>query len=175
MFRKKESTKVIEESCQTITEFTKTIEDLCVKDAMSKRHWDLPIVEKNDDISHVLIILGARDHVWVVDSKENKNLCGVITVHDILDFLVPRTSHTFISHIGRKAMRHTSEKASDIMTAHPVVIHEDAKIKDAIKTMALHRIRRLPIVEKGKLAGEITLRQIINMAAQLEKIKKRRK
>ena len=175
MFRRKESSKAHEETCIAFDEFTKTIEDLCVKDVMSRRHWDLPIIEKNEDISHVLIIIGARDHVWVVDSKENKKLCGVITVHDILDFLVPRSSHTFISHIGRRAMRHTSEKASDIMTAHPVVIHENAKIKDAIKTMALHRIRRLPIVEKGKLAGEITLRQIINMAAQLEKIKKRRK
>jgi len=64
--------------------------NLKVSQLMDKRVWDLPIIEKKEDIYHVLAILGARNHIWVVKDKENKELAGVITEHDVLSILAPK-------------------------------------------------------------------------------------
>ena len=69
-----------------ITEFY----ELRVEQLMDKRVWDLPIVEKKEDVHHILNILGARNHIWVVNDKENKELVGVITELDALSILTPK-------------------------------------------------------------------------------------
>jgi len=56
--------------------------ELKVSQLMDKRVWDLPLIVENEDISHVLSILGARNHIWVVKDKEKKELVGVITEHE---------------------------------------------------------------------------------------------
>ncbi|MCK5635772.1 MAG: CBS domain-containing protein, partial [Thermoplasmatales archaeon] len=58
--------------------------ELKVDQLMDKRVWDLPIIEEKEDVHHVLSILGARNHIWVVNNKEDKELVGVITEHDVL-------------------------------------------------------------------------------------------
>ena len=57
--------------------------ELTVNQLMDKRVWDLPIIGEKEDIYHVLSILGVRNHIWVVKNKENKELAGVITEHDV--------------------------------------------------------------------------------------------
>ena len=47
--------------------------ELKVRQLMDRRVWDLPIIEEKEDISNVLNILGARNHLWVVKNKEKKN------------------------------------------------------------------------------------------------------
>ena len=47
--------------------------ELKVKQLMDKRVWDLPIVEKREDINNILNILGARNHIWVIEDKESKD------------------------------------------------------------------------------------------------------
>ena len=64
--------------------------ELQVNQLMDKRVWDLPLIEKDEDIHHVLNILGARNHIWVVKDKKSKELVGVITEHDVLSILAPK-------------------------------------------------------------------------------------
>ncbi|MEW6069398.1 MAG: CBS domain-containing protein, partial [Candidatus Thermoplasmatota archaeon] len=81
-----------------MTEQKETIEtfyNLSVKDVLNKRHWDLPLIEKNAELSTVLAVLGGIDHVWVVDSLENKKLLGVITEGDVLKALAPKRKITY--------------------------------------------------------------------------------
>ena len=44
----------------------------------------------------------------------------------------------------------------DIMTTNVVTIPSNTSIADAKRIMAAHRIRRLPVVDKGKLVGIVT-------------------
>jgi len=44
----------------------------------------------------------------------------------------------------------------DIMTTNVVTIPSSASVADAKRIMAAHRIRRLPVVDKGKLVGIVT-------------------
>jgi CBS domain-containing protein len=52
-------------------------------------------------------------------------------------------------------------KVGDIMSKDLKTIDKDKTIVEAAKLMAAHVIRRLPVVEEGKLVGIITLEDIM--------------
>ena len=138
--------------------------DLVVKDLMDQRYWDLPVVEKDADISTILSILSGRNHVWVVDNKENRRLIGVITEHDILSLLSPPHLPPYM--FGKPDLRSLQfgivSRAEDIMSEKPVTCKADEKISDVLLRMKKYRIRRVAVVDdEGKLIGEITLHHLI--------------
>lgn len=137
--------------------------DLSVKQLMDKRVWDLPIVDKKEDIHSILNILGARNHIWIVNDKENMELVGVITEHDVLSILAPKEFPSYL--IGMpdiKSIQHgTAKTAEDIMHHRVMVCRVDDKIVDVLDKMTIHKLRRLPVVEGKKIIGEITLHQLI--------------
>ena len=96
--------------------------ELKVNQLMDKRVWDLPLIEENDDIYHVLAILGARNHIWVVKNKKDKELVGVITEHDVLSILAPKDFPTYVFGIPDiSSIQHgTAKKAEDVM-CHKII------------------------------------------------------
>lgn len=53
-----------------------------------------------------------------------------------------------------------SAKASDVMSADPVCIGPDEDVREAQEIMSDRQIRRLPVVDDGKLTGLVVLGQI---------------
>ena len=137
--------------------------ELKVKQLMDKRVWDLPLIEAKDDIHHVLAILGARNHIWVVKDKENKELVGVITEHDVLSILAPKHFPSYVFGMPDiSSIQHgTAKTAENIMCHRLIDCGPDEKIIDALIKMMKHKLRRLPVVEGKKIIGELTLHQLI--------------
>ena len=54
-------------------------------------------------------------------------------------------------------------KVKDIMTWNVITASSDTPIMEARKIMETHRVRRLPVVDKGKLVGVVTLDRIIGV------------
>jgi predicted transcriptional regulator len=137
--------------------------ELIVTQLMDKRVWDLPIVEKKEDVHHILNILGARNHVWVVNNIENKELVGVITEHDVLSILAPKQFPSYVFGVPdiRSIQHGTAKTAEDIMHRKVISCGSDDKIVDALEKMISHRLRRLPVLEDKKIIGELTLHQLI--------------
>ena len=137
--------------------------ELRAKQLMDKRVWDLPIVEKKEDINHILNILGARNHIWVVNDKENKELVGVITEHDVLSILAPKEFPPYVFGMPdiRSIQHGTAKTAENIMRCKVISCVPDDKIVDALEKMTTHKLRRLPVLEDKKIIGEITLHQLI--------------
>lgn len=137
--------------------------ELRVKQLMDKRVWDLPIIEKREGIHHVLNILGARNHIWVVNDKENKELVGLITEHDALSILAPKEFPSYVFGMPdiRSIQHGTVKTAEDIMHRKVISCGPDDKIIDVLEKMTIHRLRRLPVLEDKKIIGELTLHQLI--------------
>lgn len=137
--------------------------ELKVSQLMDKRVWDLPIVEKNEDIYNILNILGARNHIWVVDDKENKELIGVITEHDVLSILAPKEFSIYVFGMPdiRSIQHGTVKTAEDIMHRKVISCKPEDKIVDVLEIMKNHGLRRLPVLEEKKIIGELTLHQLI--------------
>jgi acetoin utilization protein AcuB len=54
-------------------------------------------------------------------------------------------------------------KVKDIMTWNVVTVSSDTPIMEARKIMETHKIRRLPVVDRGKLVGVVTLDRIVGV------------
>jgi predicted transcriptional regulator len=137
--------------------------ELKVKQLMDKRAWDLPIIEKEEDIHHILNIIGVRNHIWVVKEKESMELVGIITEHDALSILAPKEFPSYVFGMPdiRSIQHGTAKRAEDIMHRKVISCGPDDKIVDALKTMTIHGLRRLPVLEGKKIIGELTLHQLI--------------
>ena len=137
--------------------------ELKVKQLMDKRVWDLPLIEEDDSIHHVLNILGARNHIWVIKDKKEKELVGVITEHDVLSILAPKSFPSYVFGMPDiKSIHHgTAKTAGDVMCIRLVTCNEDDKIRYVLETMTKHRLRRLPVIKDKKIIGELTLHQLI--------------
>ena len=55
-------------------------------------------------------------------------------------------------------------RIKDMMTRNPVTVDSETLILDAQKIMRENRIRRLPVVEKGKLVGIVTQHDLLQAA-----------
>jgi len=55
-------------------------------------------------------------------------------------------------------------RVKDFMSTNVVAVDEDTSIHDAKKIMEAHKIRRLPVMRKGKLVGLVTLRMLLEAA-----------
>ena len=97
--------------------------------------------------------------------NKNRRLVGIVTESDVLNvFKAPRHRTIFfvgapISEMGK----YTASNVGEIMTERPISVTSDASVQEAIDLMVAHKLRHLPVVEKGKLVGLITLRDILDL------------
>ena len=136
---------------------------LPIEAVMKKRVWDLPILERKAPIEDVFSILSSRRHVWIVEDKKSLKLVGVITEKDLLELLVPQRIPPYsIGSISIKSMPFkNAQKAEDIMTSRLVTIEIHHPVEEALTKMHRYRCYRLPVVEKGRLVGEVTIRLLV--------------
>lgn len=91
--------------------------------------------------------------VLVVD--KSKNLLGMISELDCL-----REMSGSIYHEGRNA---SSLSAEDIMTKEVTTVSPDAQLFDVMTSMLHQGQRRRPVVENGKVIGQVTCRQLLKI------------
>ncbi len=90
-------------------------------------------------------------NIGVLPVVEKDKPIGVITERDILRRVVAKDVDTDKKH------------AKDIMTKNPVTIEHDASILEATRLMSENNFRRLLVVEKGKLVGIVTAKDVIEV------------
>ena len=91
--------------------------------------------------------------VLVVD--KSKNLLGMISELDCL-----REMSGSIYHEGRNA---SSLSAENIMTKEVTSVSPDAQLFDVMTSMLHQGQRRRPVVEHGKVIGQVTCRQLLKI------------
>ncbi|NLI62505.1 MAG: CBS domain-containing protein [Methanosarcinaceae archaeon] len=115
------------------------VEDIMVKDVYSA---SLP---------------GTRDDV--LDILRNKNISGVPVLKD--DKVVGIVSRTNILKNPEE------EQLALIMSRNPITINLGSTIFDAARLLYEKKIRRLPVVENGKLKGLITTSDVISSISKM--------
>ena len=124
----------------------KNFYDLRVKDVMNSFVWDMPLIESNADIRTVLLIIISRCYVWVVKSTESMEMVGVITEHDFLKMFQKFDPDA---------------TAEDFATKDIIYCTMEESVGDVMEKIRKYNVRRLPVLENGKLVGEVTLRNLI--------------
>lgn len=85
---------------------------------------------------------------------EGEEVCGIITERDYLRSIVlaGRTSKT--------------TQVREIMTTRIVVVQPGTTVEEAMAIMTDRRIRHLPVVDKGKLVGIVSIGDLVKQVSQ---------
>ena len=100
-------------------------------------------VEPHDNVYEVALKM-KEDDVGIIPVCEDGTLIGIITDRDLV-----------IDGIAEK--RPGSTRVTDVMHQNVVTANPDTSEEEAAALMAEHQIRRLPILENGKLVGIVSL------------------
>ncbi len=135
-----------------------SIESVPVSDIMIR---NVKTAEENQSINAIAKMMSDNNigSVVIVKSNEASVLAGIITERDIVRIAGAAqtlSSTTLLQLVAR-----------DIMSKPVITINAGSSIQDAIQSMKLNNIRRLPVVNReGKMVGIITdkdiFRAIIN-------------
>jgi CBS domain-containing protein len=118
---------------------------MLVKDYMTSDVVNVDIPGNRDDVLKIL----KRTGISGVPVLKNKKLVGIITRKDLL----------------RKP---EETQLGLLMTSKPITIEPDMDIREAARLLVTHRIRRLPVVEDNKLAGLLSVADLIHAIAQMK-------
>lgn len=91
---------------------------------------------------------------------ENRNPAGIITERDLLKRVLSKS----------KELRNL--KVKEIMSEPLLSVAPNVQIEEAVKLMFENNIKKLPIIEKGKLLGLVTLSDVLRIQPQLIKMYK---
>ncbi len=144
----------------------KELHEKKVKDILDKKQiLNLPLLGKEVSIEEVFTVLTARDHVWIVAEKGSKKLAGIITESDILRSLAPPRlpKYVFGRQHGISFQYGTVKTAEDIMHKQLFTCSLDDNIGKVLLRMINSGLRRLPVVEKDEIVGEITIHHILQI------------
>ena len=115
-----------------------------VKEIMTKQ---IACVSADDTIEKAAQMM--RQHnVGSIPVCESDKVIGIVTDRDI-------TLRDVATGNDKQ-----KQSVSTIMTSNPVVGSPDMDVKDAARVMSENQIRRLPIVDSGKLVGIVSLGDI---------------
>ena len=148
-----------------IKEILDELYDLNITEILDRRSWDIPFIVKNDPLVLVLKILKTNDHVWVVENKENRLLRGVITENDLIKSFTPPELLTYsYGRFSKKVLYNCREiDAQQLMNRKLVTCDSKNTVREVIIKMLDYRIRRVPLLEDGKLVGEVTIKNLIDI------------
>jgi CBS domain-containing protein len=104
---------------------------------------NVEVIRENETVAEAAKRL-AELGVGAMPICDGDRLQGMITDRDIVTKVVAR---------GRDP---NSVRASDLETGKPVTIGADDSIEEALKTMASHKVRRLPVIDGHSLVGMVS-------------------
>jgi CBS domain-containing protein len=116
-----------------------------VRDVMSK---DVRVVRPDTSVKEVVATMNKFDIGSIVVAQGDRPV-GIITERDILRRLV------------EPCLAPETLTARQIMTSPVLTTSETANIEETAKLMARKRVKRLPVINNGKLVGMITYTDIV--------------
>ncbi|RLI98537.1 MAG: CBS domain-containing protein [Candidatus Aenigmatarchaeota archaeon] len=117
---------------------------MLVKDVMKRE-----VIAINPDISiREASKVMSKHNIGSLLVLDDEKLVGILTERDVLN-LVARGENL------------DEVKVKDVMSRDVITIESDKKIEDAVDLMLKHKIKKLPVMESGKIVGIITTSDII--------------
>ena len=135
-----------------------------VSDVMTKKPY---FIDEDDSVGAVLSLF--REHgISHAPVVRDGNLRGIVSVENIIESIFqPKQSQTVGDISGEKAPV-LSIPAKGIMTKPVITVQPETKLKDAVEKMQKNDITSLVVVNKGRLAGIVTKRDVLEPLAEME-------
>lgn len=119
---------------------------MLVKEAMKK---DVKTIRPSDTVKDAAVLMNENRIGSLVVVSGTGAVTGIVTERDILIDVVAT---------GKNAV---DVKVEDIMTKELITISPEKSLEDAADLMTKNKIKKLPVIEGGKLVGIITATDLI--------------
>jgi len=116
-----------------------------VRDVMSK---DVKVVRSDTTVKEVVATMNKFNIGSIIVMQSDKPV-GIITERDVLRKII------------ELSLAPETQTARYVMTSPITTINETASIEEAAKLMAKKKIKRLPVMNSGKLVGILTYTDIV--------------
>tara|TARA_Y100001933_G_scaffold183914_1_gene182742 strand:- start:159 stop:599 length:441 start_codon:yes stop_codon:yes gene_type:complete len=94
----------------------------------------------------------------VVVVNNHDEIIGIVAPNDVL-----KTIDRYPEHI-------TTITVSDIMTRNIIIVSPDDTIDELMTIMTENRIRHLPVIDKGKLAGLVSIGDVVKAKSTVQDV-----
>ncbi len=97
----------------------------------------------------------------------HREVCGVASEADLIRDLLPRDRRAH--EILPTDTRTPPKVVGDVMSGHPVTVHADTDVVEAIELMTSTTVKSLPVVDrKGRLEGMLSRSDIVRLLARAD-------
>jgi CBS domain-containing protein len=108
-----------------------------IRDAMTKDPRSIGVSATVVEAARLM----REEHVGSLPITDDEQLVGVITDRDITTRVVAEAANLELTSVG------------DVYSRDLISVEPDKDLEEALQLMARHQVRRLPVVEHGKLVG----------------------
>lgn len=126
-----------------------------VRDVMSN---PVKTVQEEENVERVAELMIANDLGSIIVTDVNRNPVGIITERDIVKRVVAENK------LPKDVM------AEEVMSCPVFTIDPDADIKGAAELMREHNVRRLVVMDGGKMIGIVSSKDIVEITPALLEI-----
>lgn len=94
----------------------------------------------------------------IVVLNENGQFCGIVTERDVLERVIGD---------GRDPQE---TQVNEIMTSPVIAVESNISLREALKLMRDHNVRRLAVTREGELEGQVTERRVLDALIFISKL-----
>jgi CBS domain-containing protein len=140
-----------------------------VEDAMTKKPF---LVEEDESVGAVLSLF--REHgISHVPVVRDGSLVGIVSIKDIITGIFQPRQRQTVGDIAGEKVPVLSISAKGIMTKPVITVLPENSLKDAVEKMQKFNISSLVVISKGRPAGILTKRDLLEPLAEMEMPKQR--
>lgn len=135
-----------------------------VDDVMSRA---VVTIEPDDSLRHAAELM-SQHHISGLPVVANGKLVGVLTESDFLVLSSGQGRSRWLDVLfGRSKAPEEATEVGDLMTADPVTVAPDRRLRDAARMMISSGVKRLPVVDsEGNLMGIVSRADIMKSYAR---------
>lgn len=115
---------------------------------LDEKGADVVSVSAADSVADVVRILADR-RIGAVPVIDGGRVAGIFSERDVVDGL------------AREGAALLGRAVGDVMTAPAITVARDVQVLAALSMMTRRRVRHLPVVESGELAGVVSIGDLV--------------
>jgi len=138
--------------------------DTKVTEVMTKKPF---FVDEQESVGAVLSLF--REHgISHAPVLNDGNLTGIVSVENIIESVFQPRQRQTVGDIAGKKVPVLSIPVKGIMTKPVITVQPETKLKDAVEKMQKRDITSLVVVNKGRLTGILTKRDVLEPLAEMD-------
>ncbi|WP_336056440.1 CBS domain-containing protein [Nitratireductor sp. CH_MIT9313-5] len=122
---------------------------MTVKAILDAKGRDVLTISPDSDLAQASALLSEHGIGALVVSRDGQRIDGILSERDI------------VRALGRGGAETLSQPVASVMTAKVQVCHEDNTVNEVMQVMTDGRFRHLPVEKDGKLAGLVSIGDVV--------------